>query len=80
MQKKVGWRDLNPTEIPQVEPHLLPIMARLVQASSTPHAPTWYQNFSDSLTVKAVRPIGNTGEFIVLTSTVNYPHEAMLKD
>ena len=51
----------------------------LVQESSMPSAPTWYQNLSDSLTVKAVRPIGNTGEFMVLTSGVNYPHEAMLK-
>ena len=51
----------------------------LLSASSAPTAPSWRIDFSDSLTVKAIRPLGQTGEFVLLTSGVEYPHEAILK-
>lgn len=51
----------------------------LLNAANAPSSPTWRQDFSDSLTVKGVRPIGATGDVLVLTSAVQYPNEAILK-
>jgi len=51
----------------------------LLNAVNAPSSPTWRRDLSDSLTAKGVRPIGATGDFLVLTSAVQYPNEAILK-
>ena len=45
-----------------------------ITSSVAPTAPVWRKDFSSSLTVKGIRPIGETGEFIVLTSLSEVPH------
>ena len=45
-----------------------------IASNVAPTAPTWHKNFSDSLTVKGIRPIGGAGEFIVLTSLSEVSH------
>ncbi len=45
-----------------------------IASNVAPTAPAWRKNFSDSLTVKGIRPIGGAGEFIILTSLSEVPH------
>ena len=39
-----------------------------VSSSVAPTSPLWRKDFNASLTVKGIRPIGKTGDFILLTS------------
>ncbi|MBT3635580.1 MAG: hypothetical protein HN531_01460 [Opitutae bacterium] len=50
-----------------------------VSSSVAPSSPSWRKDFNASLTVKGVRPIGSTGDFILLTSLVESPHIPSLK-
>ena len=52
-----------------------------VSSSVGPVSPSWRKDFNASLTVKGIRPIGKTGEYILLTSKAdgeNAPHLARL--
>ena len=50
-----------------------------VSSGTAPVSPSWRKDFNDSMTVKGIRPIGDTGEFILLTSLVDSPHIPSLK-
>jgi hypothetical protein len=45
-----------------------------IASNVAPTAPAWRKNFSDSLTVKGIRPVGGPDEFIVLISLSEVPH------
>lgn len=50
-----------------------------VSSGTAPVSPLWRKDFNGSMTVKGIRPIGDTGEFILLTSLVDSPHIPSLK-